>query len=326
MKTKLIAGLLLGGILVYLSVRGIDFQDVAKNLRGIDGGYLLPALILMAAMQWLRSVRWGILLSPLEKVNQLSLFSVSNVGFLAIMAIPARLGELARPYLITQHSRIAMSSALGTIVVERILDVLTVLLIAVFVLVLTPAPPWMSRASGLLLFATTAATLLLVLMILWRSALEKKAERLAGRLPEKYASGALRLLHHFIDGFQAMADRRSILYASGLSLVIWLVDVLIIYLMFLSFHYQLPVSAAFVVMIILIVGIAIPAAPGFVGNWHYFCVLALTLYGISKPDALSFAIVYHFLSLVIVVALGVASLPFQRFTLADLRRQMTQTR
>ncbi len=326
MKTKLIAGLLLGGILVYLSVRGIDFQDVAKNLQGIDGGYLLPVLILMAAMQWLRSVRWGILLSPLEKVNQLSLFSVSNVGFLAIMAIPARLGELARPYLITQHSRIAMSSALGTIVVERILDVLTVLLIAVFVLVLTPAPPWMSRASGLLLFAATAATLLLVLMILWRGALEKKAEMLAGRLPEKYASGALRLLRHFIDGFQAMADRRIIVYASGLSLVIWLVDVLIIYLMFLSFHYQLPVSAAFVVMIILIVGIAIPAAPGFVGNWHYFCVLALTLYGISKPDALSFAIVYHFLSLVIVVALGVASLPFHRFTLADLRRQMTQTK
>ncbi len=326
MKTKLIAGLLLGGILVYLSVRGIDFQDVAKNLRGIDGGYLLPALILMVAMQWLRSVRWGILLSPLEKVNQLSLFSVSNVGFLAIMAIPARLGELARPYLITQHSRIAMSSALGTIVVERILDVLTVLLMALFVLVFTPAPPWMSRASGLLLFATAAVTLLLILMILWRGALERKAKILAGRLPEKYASGALRLLHHFIDGFQAMADRKTILYASGLSLAIWLVDVLIIYLMFLSFHYQLPVSAAFVVMIILIVGIAIPAAPGFVGNWHYFCVLALTLYGISKPDALSFAIVYHFLSLVIIIVLGVACLPFHRFTLADLRRQMTQTR
>jgi uncharacterized membrane protein YbhN (UPF0104 family) len=79
-------------------------------------------------------------------------------------------------------------------------------------------------------------------------------------------------------------------------------------------------------MIILLIGIAIPAAPGFVGNWHYFCVLALTLYGISKPDALSFAIVYHFLSLAVVVVLGVLCLPFHRFALADLRHQMTQAK
>jgi len=326
MKTKLIAGLLLGGLLVYFSIRGIDFRDVAKHLQGIHGGYLVPVLVLMVAMQWLRSVRWGILLSPLEKVSQLSLFSVSNVGFLAIVAIPARLGELARPYLITQHSRIAMSSALGTIVVERVLDTLTVLLMAVFILMFTPAPSWMSRASGLLLFGTVSLTVLLVLTILFRGALERKAEILLGRLPERYASGALRLLHHFLDGFKAIADRGIVLRASVLSLVIWIVDALIIYLMFLSFRYQLPVSAAFVVMIILIVGIAIPAAPGFVGNWHYFCVLGLTLYGISKPDALGFAIVYHFLSLAVLLVLGWPASPFHRFTLADLRRQMTQTR
>ncbi|MBU0575463.1 MAG: flippase-like domain-containing protein, partial [Proteobacteria bacterium] len=134
MKKKVIAGLVLGALLVYLSARGIQFQGVADGFRTIRYGYALPILAVMFLMQVLRSFRWGLILNPIEKVDQFSLFSVTSVGFLAIIAIPARLGELARPYLITKKSRIPMSSALGTIFVERVLDSLTILIIAVFVL------------------------------------------------------------------------------------------------------------------------------------------------------------------------------------------------
>ncbi|MBM4315714.1 MAG: flippase-like domain-containing protein, partial [Deltaproteobacteria bacterium] len=134
MKKKVFVGAALSALLVYLSIRGIDFKDVADGFRTIDYGYLLPALALLFVMQVLRSVRWGIILRPLAKIDQLSLFSVTSVGFLAIVAIPARLGELARPYLITKKSDIKMSSALGTIIVERVFDSLTVLVIAAFAL------------------------------------------------------------------------------------------------------------------------------------------------------------------------------------------------
>ena len=129
---------------------------MADGFRTIRYGYLLPVLAVMFLMQVLRSFRWGLILSPLEKIDQLSLFSVTSVGFLAIIAIPARLGELARPYLITKKSRIKMSSALGTIVVERVFDSLTVLVIAVFVLFFTPLPPWLIRSSVLFLLLTLA--------------------------------------------------------------------------------------------------------------------------------------------------------------------------
>ena len=108
---------------------------------------------------------------------------------------------------------------------------------------------------------------------------------------------------------------------TGLSILIWLIDVLVIYLLFLAFGFHLPVAAAFVLMIILIIGIAIPTAPGFIGNWHYFCVLGLSLFGVPRTDALTFAIIYHALSIGIVVILGLAFLPFNRFSIADLRRQ-----
>jgi hypothetical protein len=80
--------------------------------------------------------------------------------------------------------------------------------------------------------------------------------------------------------------------------------------------------ASFVLMIILIVGIAIPTAPGYIGNWHFACVLALSLFGLAKAEALSFALVYHFLSMIIVVVLGVAFLPFNKVSIPDMKKQM----
>jgi glycosyltransferase 2 family protein len=149
MKKKVIAGLLLSALLVYLSIRGIHFPDVVEGFRTIRYGYIPAVLAVMFLMQLLRSIRWGLILRPLEKIDQLSLFAVTNVGFLAIIAIPARLGELARPYLITKKSHVTMSAALGTIFAERVLDSLTVLVIAVFVLFFTPLPRWLVR-SGVL--------------------------------------------------------------------------------------------------------------------------------------------------------------------------------
>jgi uncharacterized membrane protein YbhN (UPF0104 family) len=102
MKKKVIVGLALSGVLLYLSLRGIHFPSVAESFRTIRYSYLLPALALIVLMQFLRSYRWGLMLSPLAKIDQFSVFSVTSVGFLAIIAIPARLGELARPYLITK--------------------------------------------------------------------------------------------------------------------------------------------------------------------------------------------------------------------------------
>jgi uncharacterized protein (TIRG00374 family) len=321
MKKKMIAGLLLSALLVYLSIRGIDFQGVAEGFRTIRYGYVLPALALLLLMQVLRSVRWGLILSPLAKIDQLSLFSVTSVGFLAIVAFPARLGELARPYLITKKSPLKMSSALGTIIVERVLDSLTVMVIAVFVLFFTPLPPWLVRASVLFLLATLALITAMILMIIKREASLRFLAPLTRKLPAGFAERLDRLIFHFIEGFRIMVDPALLISVTGLSLFIWLVDVLAIHLLLLAFGFQLPVAAAFVLMIILIIGIAIPTAPGFIGNWHYFCILGLSLFDVPRTEALTFAVIYHALSIGLVVILGVAFLPFNRFSVTDLRRQ-----
>jgi uncharacterized protein (TIRG00374 family) len=321
MKKKLTAGLLLSTLLIWLSIRGVDFRGVIDGFRTIRCGYVLTALAAMFFMQLLRSIRWGLILRPVGKVDQLSLFSVTSVGFLAIIAIPARLGELARPYLISKKSCIPMSSALGTIFVERALDSLTVLVIAVLAFFFTPLPSWLVRSSALFLSATLALSAGMILMVVRREAALRVLAPLIGRLPARHAGAVNRLIDNFIEGFRIFVNQTLLLSVALLSIVIWLVDVLAIYLLFLAFGLHLPVAAAFVLMIILIIGIAIPTAPGFLGNWHYFCILSLGLFGIPKTDALTFALVYHALSIGIIILLGLIFLPFNRFSVADLRRQ-----
>jgi hypothetical protein len=322
MNKKVILGILISVVLVYLSIRGINLQDVFRDLQRIQFSYVISFIILIMLMQWLRSYRWGVMLQPMEKIDQLSLFSVTSVGFLAIASIPARIGELARPYLISKRSSIKMSSALGTILVERIFDSFTVLAIAIIILFFTDLPPWMIKSSIIFFLLALVMFCFIIFLILRRDAALKLINGILRKLPGKFAHKIDELIHHFIDGFQIITNIKLFLYLFFLSALIWLVDVLAIYMLLESFGFGLPIMASFVLMIILIVGIAIPTAPGYMGNWHFACVMALSLFGLAKAEALSFALVYHFLSMIIVVVLGVAFLPFNKFSIPDMKNQI----
>lgn len=322
MNKKVILGILISIILVYLSFKGINLQDVLNDLKKVQLSYIVFFLLIGSLVQYLRSYRWGIILQPLEKIGQLSLFSVTSVGFLAIAAIPARIGELARPYLISQKSSVKMSSALGTIIVERVLDSFTILTIAVIVLFFTDLPSWMIKSSIIFFLIALAMFCFMLFMILNRETALKFINKIVDKLPGKLAHKTDTLLHHFIDGFQIVANIRLLLYLIFLSALIWLTNVLSIYILFLSFGFNLPVIASFVLMIILIVGIAIPTAPGFIGNWHFACVLGLSLFGLAKVEALSFAVVYHFLSMIVLLVFGIGFMPFNKFSISDMKNKM----
>lgn len=321
MKKKLALGIILGAILVYLSIRGIHYQDVVQGFRTIRYRYALPALISLFLVQAVRSFRWGVILSPIVKIDQLSLFSVTSVGFLAITAVPARLGELARPYLITKKGQIRMCAAVGTILVERVFDCLTVLLMFLFVLSFAPLPLWLVRSSMIFLGITLLILAGMTSMIVKREASLRILNSVFRRLPERYTLKLNYLFHQVIDGFQIMTDPGRLFQVISLSIVIWLMDVAAIYFMFLASGFALPFVAPFIIMIILMIGITIPAAPGFVGNWHFACILGLSLFGIPKAEAFTFSVMFHIICVGLLIVLGLLFLPSNRFSLSDLSGQ-----
>jgi len=120
-------------------------------------------------------------------------------------------------------------------------------------------------------------------LLFFRDRSLKYINMILNKLPGKFANRIDHLLHSFIDGFQVITNIRILLYLFFLSALIWLVDVAAIHMLILAFGFPLQLIASFVVMIILIVGIALPAGPGYIGNWHYACILALGIFGLENP-------------------------------------------
>ena len=323
---KLIAGILIGIVLGYLSLRGIDFQKVADGFNQVRPDYVLFFIFIVFCVQFLRSFRWGLMLRPLDRVDQISLFSVTSVGFLAIIALPARLGELARPYLITKKSQIKMTAALGTILVERVCDSIAILAIFGVVLFFIPSlPPWLVRSALLVSLLTFLFLSFMIVMLVKREASLEILAPLIRRLPGRFAGKIDGLVHQLIDGFKIFSDFKLLFQVMLLSVLVWTVNAMAIYTLFHAFALELPFTAAAVVMIILLIGIAVPTAPGFIGNWHYACILGLMLFGVSKSEALTFALIYHFLSIGIVIVLGIIFLPFNKFSIADMKKEALST-
>lgn len=319
---KIIPGLLISALLVYLSVRGTDLQGVIADMAKIGYGYILPFLLLMILMQALRAWRWGMIMNPLGKLETLTLFAITSVGFLAITALPARLGELMRPYLVARHSAIKMTAALGTVFLERFFDGVTILTIASLTPFFTRLPPWLIKANFIFLLVNLTLLTVIMLAVFRRSLLEAFLNFFLRLCPHRWEELLSRLLRHFLDGFQIIGDGPRLFQILLLSFLIWLVDALAIYILFPAFKLSLQPVAAFVLMVILMIGIAVPTAPGFIGNWHYSCVLGLGLFGIGKTEALTFAIIYHFLSISFTVAMGLVFLPLLKFSWAELRQEV----
>jgi uncharacterized protein (TIRG00374 family) len=322
MKTKvnLFLGLAVGGLFVWLAFRGTDFEGVKASFKAANYLYLIPVVFLSMIVQVVRSYRWGVIIEPLEKIDQRTLFSITSVGFMAITLLPVRMGEFVRPYLISRKSTVKLGSSLATIVVERIFDMLTLMILLLFVLMTVDLPEWVFRTAYAILLLIIPFLFLLIFLAVKREISAKGFDRIVGKLPPAFASRLMRLFHSFIDGLQILPDWKKTVYLSFLSLCIWGLIGLVTYILFSSFASmgELPLASAYAVLIITALGVALPTAPGFIGNYHFSCVVGLTLFGIPKTDALTFAIVLHFIQLTVVIVLGLACLPFIKVPLASL--------
>ena len=313
MKTKvnILLGILVSLFFIWLAFRGTDVAGIKSSFKTVNYLYITPVAFLTIIVQILRSYRWGVILEPIKKIDQLTLFSITAVGFLAINLLPWRMGEFARPYLISRKCTIKMGSSLATILVERIFDMLTLMMVLLLVLMMVELPAWLFRSASFILIVVILLLLLLILLVVKRELSAKWVDRIISKLPETLSSRSMRLFHSFLDGLQILPDLKKTSYLAFLSAVIWSLLALSSYILFSSFAsmLSLPLTAAYAVLAITALGVTLPTAPGFVGNFHFSCVLALTLFGISKNDALTFAILLHFIQVMITILLGVIFLP-----------------
>ena len=130
---RLVLGTIVSTIFIYFSFQGVELDKALRGIKDTNYIFLIPAIALFLIPPLLKSLRWGIILSPIESVSLKRLIPIICVGQMAVVMIPMRLGELMRPYLLSSEREISLSSSIATIFVERIFDLLTVLSISFLV-------------------------------------------------------------------------------------------------------------------------------------------------------------------------------------------------
>jgi glycosyltransferase 2 family protein len=266
-----------------ISLAFLDFVFAELNLSEVAGAlaearwWLLgPAVLLVLVHLVFRIWRWQWLLKPLGTIAYGPAFRAGMIGIGGNMILPARAGEFLRAYAISRSSRISMTGAFATLVVERIFDGLTVLLLLLGLIVFGVRDSQMQQI-GLIGGAFYLLALGGVIAFMWR---RPWAETLAQRwLPEALAERALRLLNAFGSGLESLNNFRQLAMVSLLTLVTWAIIPFSFWPVVEAFDFGVPVPffASFLMLPLLALGLTIPAGPAGVGNFEAFGLIALRI-------------------------------------------------
>ncbi|HTK29112.1 MAG TPA: lysylphosphatidylglycerol synthase transmembrane domain-containing protein [Vicinamibacterales bacterium] len=311
LRTAVVVALAVG--LVALFLYNVDLWGVAATIVHAHYQWLALALATMFVNLSIRALRWQYLLAPLGRVSFASSFRATAVGFAATGVLPARAGEVIRPYFLARHERLSATGAFATIILERLLDVVTVLvLLASYVFVfgrgvgdsnpaVFRAVKWAGAGAG----AVSIAALLVLFVVAGDPArLGRTFERLEQVLPYTLAGLIARVAEKFATGLGAIRRPGRLLGALVWSFPLWLSIGLGIWAVARAFDLAVPFTGSFLMIALLVVGVAVPT-PGAVGGFHEaFRVGATMFYGASNTSAVGAAIVLHLLSIGPALLLG----------------------
>lgn len=320
---------LLGAVLLLIFFKGTDWEAMGEAFHRADPAFMAGVVVVTVVVYAVRAWRWGYLLRPLARVPFPRLFSVTLLGFAAGLVVP-RAGEVVRPYLVGRHHGLRTPAAFASIILERLIDLITVLLLFGLYLYVLPMPRVQQRGPllGMLKAAGGMAGLaaLLVLGLLLALHLGSRRvldtlDRVLFTLPRRLASPLSRALRGFADGLAVLRATPSHLLAiAGQSLLLWCCIALGVHWSNRAFGLELPFHSAFLIVGFLTVGVAVPT-PGMVGGFHEAYLLALTQnFGIDRATAAAAGIASHALTNLPVLALGLWFLWREGLTLGSVAR------
>jgi uncharacterized protein (TIRG00374 family) len=324
-KWKTAVGIAISLLFLFLAARRVDAGEMLRALGEADYLFLLPLLAAVGLGLFLRSLRWRLLLAPIAATTTGALFTSLSIGYMANTFMPAHLGEFVRAWHAAGRAGIASGSVFATIVVERLIDVVSLLLLLGLALLVFPFPGWVRQSGAFMLVLVAVLSVLLLVMKKNQQGSLAACRRLLRFLPGSARARAGEMLEQFLCGVSPLRRRRHYAAVAALSLLIWVSYALTYQLLFHAFgfvaRFRLPWSAALVAMVITTISVVVPSSPGYIGTFHYLCQLALGLFLVPKGPALSYAFVLHALSVFPVFFLGLYFLAREKMSLRSLRAE-----
>jgi hypothetical protein len=336
-RTAIVLALAIG--LLWLFFHNVDLRRVAGEIAEARPEWLALSLAMMIANLVIRSVRWQVLLQPLGPTTFGQAFRATAVGFAASSVLPARAGEIIRPYFLARQSRhaggegLSATGAFATVVLERLLDVVTVLcLLASYVFLfgrgLAAANPalfavvkWAGASAGA---AAVAGLVVLFLLAGDPGRLARTLGRLEQRVPAALARFVARVAERFAAGLGTIRRPEPLIVALAWSLPLWLSNAVGIWAITVAFGLGVPFTGSFMLIAMLVLGVAVPT-PGAIGGFHEaFRIGATVFFGAPEPASVGAAILLHVFSIAPSLLLGVAFVAQEGLNLTGMRRLAEQ--
>jgi uncharacterized protein (TIRG00374 family) len=300
MKWSVLVGLVTSIVFGFVLSYQIDVRQLGTALQSTHSLLLVLAIGAFLVTLLLRAWRWQYLLEALKPIHILPLFSATAIGFMANMLLPAHAGEVVRAYLLGRKEQLSVTTCFATIVVERLLDLVSVLLILAVTLVWGQLPLAAGLVADSVRIGGYSAVLLCVALTagLWllhtQTAMIINVIRIClGFLPERWLARLTAALHAFAQGLEGLQQGKRLVMLLLQSLALWILTAGSNLLVLSAFGLHLPLSAAFFVLVLQILGVMIPSSPGFIGTYHAAVVIGLAVFGVGRELALSIALVMH---------------------------------
>lgn len=298
--TKFWIGIGISLFFMALLLRKIDFHQLGTALMTVNVRYILLAILATFASYFMRAVRWRYLLITEKKISLSSLYPATVIGYMANNLLPARLGEFVRAYVLAEREKLAVPSVFASLVIDRLFDGFTVMLILAATLLMLKFPPAMAEAEGALRTGGIVMFVSYTLVVMFLILLKRQTVRtlamtalLLKPFPRSFSERLIPLLGSFISGIRISSRGGHLVALLGSSLVIWMFCVIGVDLTLRGFGIDLPISASMFILVLLVFAVMVPASPGFIGTYHYACYQGLSAFGVEKSTAVSIALVMH---------------------------------
>lgn len=312
--------------LLWWFVRDLDAGELRRAFASANPWLLAAAVLTTLQTYLIRAWRWQVMLAPLGTVHFGPAFRTTIIGFTATFLLPARVGEVLRPYLLAKQEKLSVSATFATIIVERALDLTAVLLLfaAALPFLGVDVGPETRWAGGVAAVAALVGLGVLFACAGHPERLGLLVDRLTGWLPTRIAAAIGEFARRFAEGLGVMRDPAGLVKTLGWSILLWVSICLGIWLVTRAFGLTMPFAGAFLVVMYLVVGVAAPT-PGGAGGFHVMYKLAVTQYfGAGADAAAAAAIVLHLVSFVPVAILGFVFMWQDGLTLGGLKRMNTR--
>ena len=312
------------------SMRNVRLSELQAGVLGADYRTLPLLLLQLLVFYWLKALRWKWLLDPTMRLTTGQLFRPVIIGFAANCVLPAHLGEFVRVYVVNRRHGVPSGTVLSTIVLERILDVIAILLLFGLGLLYAPSMPAEYR-KGAVIFAGVASAVVLAaaVYLIWTDAFIRMTEKTLSVirfLPAALTGKLLELLRQGAAGLHSMKSWRTILLAMLNSLAQWTLNGLSAVLALRAFQVDVDFSTGLILTGITAFGVMIPAAPGYFGVIQLCFEAAMQAQELKPPAALVFgASVYtQMVGMIPVLLLGFYFLYRDHLSLSGLQKAAEQ--